>query len=169
MGKCIKFSFVSFGLNSTSWLKIGVQISWVWFCFCCKDPTLPPTRKPPLHSITLVPSLMWGCIWLATPSAHAVLLPVCVGSQLLRAFVLCLLPAQPFVITTLWLGGGRSVVLLPPSQIILRLYFTVHMLCFSDDVGVGGCLSCLCSQWHFALSAYSSWNPLFVIFLFLTS
>ena len=73
---------------------------------------------------------MWGCICPANPSAYAVLLPVSVGSQLLRAFVPCLLPPQPFVITTLQLGGGRSVMmLLPPSQLS-------HMQCLCCDATI---------------------------------
>lgn len=115
-----------------------------------------PQTPPPSHPF---PSLMWGCICPANPSASAALLPVSVGSQLLRAFVPRLLPAQPFVITTLRLGGGRSVMmLLPPSQLSHMQLCAVFVEVMEDEL-----LKLWALKKSIVLPLLISWKTYFVI------
>lgn len=132
-----------------------MSICQTWRCFVDKTLCLPCSlnhlglilflfqgrtspERPPSHPLPVpFPSLMWGCICPANPSACAVSLPVSVGSQLLGAFVPRLLPAQPFVITTLR-AGGRQKCDDAPSPFTIKPYATVHPLCWSDAITVGG-------------------------------
>lgn len=102
-----------------SWLKeiwYLTHFAWVSFPLVARRTDVPST-SPPTHPPAPFPSLMWGCICPATPSAYAVLLPVSVGSQLLRPFVLLLLPAQPLCHHHTLTGGRNKCDDAPPAQL----------------------------------------------------